>query len=92
MGDSWLHWNNSFLVNFEIIDNQHKGLVDMINELILGCEGGKVTQDVLKQLRAFEENRNNPAVLVGFLRDWLFTHIAVSDKKYAPCLAGLSRD
>jgi hemerythrin len=137
MGDSLLHWNNSFLVNFEIIDTQHKGLVDMTNELILGCEGGNVTQDVLfiktlrkaveyaqvhfateekymrqvnypdfavhkkehemfvaevaKQLKAFEENRNDPAVLVGFLKDWLFTHIAVSDKKYAPYLAGLSQ-
>jgi hemerythrin len=137
MDNSLLLWDNSFLVNFELIDNQHKGLVDMTNELIRGCEGGKVTQDVLfiktlrkavdyaqvhfateekymrqtnypdftvhkkeheafvaevvKQLKAFEENRNDPVVLVGFLRDWLFTHIAVSDKKYAPYLAGLSQ-
>jgi hemerythrin len=137
MGDSLLHWDHSFLVNFEIIDTQHKGLVDMTNELILGCESGQVTQDVLfiktlrkaveyaqvhftteekymrqvnypdfavhkkeheafvsevaKQLKAFEENRNDPAVLVGFLKDWLFTHIAVSDKKYAPYLTGLSQ-
>jgi hemerythrin-like metal-binding protein len=130
-----LIWNNTFLVNFEVIDNQHKGLVDMTNELIRGCEGGKVLKDVLfvktlrkaveyaqihfsteekymqqvnypefavhkkeheafvsevvKQLKAFEENRNDPIVLVGFLKDWLFNHIAESDKKYAPYLAGL---
>jgi hemerythrin len=132
-----LVWENSFLVNFEILDTQHKGLVDMTNELIRSCEGGKVTQDVLfiktlrkaveyaqihfsteekymrqvnypefdahkkeheafvsevaKQLKAFEENRNDPVVLVGFLKDWLFNHIAGSDKKYAPYLAGLAQ-
>jgi hemerythrin len=132
-----LVWNSSFLVNFEVIDTQHKGLVEMINDLIRGCEGGKVTQDVLfiktlrkaveyaqvhftteekymqqarypdfavhkkeheafvsevvKQLKAFEEGRNDPVVLVGFLKDWLFNHIAGSDKKYAPYLAGLSQ-
>jgi hemerythrin len=135
MSDSLLVWDDSFLVNCEVIDNQHKGLVEMTNELILGCEGGNVTQDVLfiktlrkavgyaqthfateekymqqanypdfpahkkeheafvsevaKQLKAFEQNRNDPVVLVGFLKDWLFKHIAVSDKKYAPYLAGL---
>jgi hemerythrin len=45
--------------------------------------------EVVKQLKSFEENRNDPVVLVGFLKDWLFTHIAVSDKKYSPYLAGL---
>lgn len=132
-----LVWDNGFLVNFEVIDNQHKGLVDMTNELIRGCDGSKALQDVLflktlrkaveyaqvhfateekymrqvsypdfgvhkkeheafvsevvKQLKAFEENRNDPAVLVGFLKDWLLTHIAVSDKKYAPYLIGISQ-
>jgi hemerythrin len=134
MNNSLLVWNDSFLVNFEIIDNQHKGLVEMTNELVRGCERGNVIRDVLfiktlrkaveyaqghfsteerymqqvnypdfaahkkeheafvsevvKQLKAFEENRNDPAVLVGFLKDWLLNHIAVSDKKYAPYLAG----
>jgi hemerythrin len=138
MGDSLLLWDNSFLVNFEIIDNQHKGLVDMTNELIRGCGGGRAVQDVLfikalrkaveyarvhfsteeeymrqvsypdfavhkkeheafvaevaKQLKSFEENRNDPVVLAGFLKNWLFNHIAVSDKKYAPYLAGLSQN
>jgi hemerythrin len=135
MSDSLLVWNDSFLVNCEVIDNQHKGLVETTNELIRGCEKGNVLRDVLfiktlrkaveyaqihfateekymqqvnypdfqahkkeheafvsevvQQLKAFEENRNDPVVLVGFLKDWLFNHIAVSDKKYAPYLAGL---
>jgi hemerythrin len=138
MSSSLLRWDNSFLVNFEIIDTQHKGLVDMTNELMRGCEGGRAAQDVLfiktlrkaveyaqihfsteekymleasypdfavhkkehegfvaevaKQLKSFEENRNDPEALVSFLKDWLFTHIAGSDQKYAPYLAGLSQD
>jgi hemerythrin len=45
--------------------------------------------EVVKQVKAFEENQNDPDVLVGFLKDWLMNHIAVSDKKYSPYLAGL---
>jgi hemerythrin len=133
-----LVWDSSFLVNFEIIDHQHKGLVDMANELIQGCAGDDAPRDVLflktvrkaaeyaqihfsteekylrqvnypdfavhkmehkvfisevvKQLKAFEENRNDPVVLAEFLKDWLFNHIAGSDKKYAPYFAGLSQN
>jgi hemerythrin len=128
-------WDDEFLVNFDIIDNQHKGLVNMINELVQGCKGGVVAADVaflktirkaveyahthfateekymrqvdypdfavhkqehesfvaevIKQVKAFEENRNDPGALIGFLKDWLLNHIAVSDKKYAPYLVGL---
>ncbi|MDR0710483.1 MAG: bacteriohemerythrin [Spirochaetaceae bacterium] len=135
MNASLLAWDDSLLVNFEIIDNQHKELITIINNLIRGCNGVKAIQDVLfiktlrkaieyaqthfsteenylrqvnypdfpdhkqehesfvsevvKQLKAFEENRNDPVVLVDFLKSWLFNHIAVVDKKYAPYLAGL---
>jgi hemerythrin len=133
MGNSLLVWDNSFLVDFEIIDEQHKELINMTNELIQGCDKGKIIQDVLfiktirraveyaqkhfateekylqqvnypdfaehkkeheafvseviNQLKAFEENRNDPVVLVDFLKDWLVGHLAVTDKKYAPYLA-----
>jgi hemerythrin len=128
-------WDDSLLVNFEIIDNQHKGLIDIINDLIRGCDKGKVIKDIIfiktlrkaveyaqihfsteekylqqvnypdfeaqkkehnafvsevvKQLKSFEENQNDPAALVEFLKDWLLNHIAVMDKKYTPYLAGL---
>jgi hemerythrin len=128
-------WNGSFLVNFEIIDNQHKGLIDIINDLIQGCDKSKAIRDivfiktlrkaveytqlhfsteekyllqvnypefdaqkkehdafiseVIKQLKSFEENQNDPAALVEFLKNWLLNHIAVMDKKYAPYLVGL---
>jgi hemerythrin-like metal-binding protein len=45
--------------------------------------------EVVKQLKSFEENQNDPVALVDFLKNWLLNHIAVMDKKYAPYLAGL---
>jgi hemerythrin len=128
-------WDDKFLMNCETIDNQHKDLVDMINELIRGCNRGAAAADVaflktirkaveyaqthfvteekymqqvnypdfaahkkeheafiaemVKQLKAFEESQSDPGMLIGFLKNWLLNHIAVTDKKYVPYLAGL---
>jgi hemerythrin-like metal-binding protein len=135
MSVSLFVWDDSLLVNFEILDNQHKVLVDIINDLARGCDKGKAIKDVLfiktlrraveyaqthftteekylqqvnypdfaaqkkeheafiaevvKQLKSFEENRNDPVALVEFLKHWLYNHIAVMDKEYSPYLAGL---
>jgi hemerythrin len=135
MSISLVAWDDRFSVNFETIDNQHKGLIGIINDLVRGCDKGKAIKDIIfiktlrkaveyaqihfateekyleqvsypdfevhkkehdafvsevvKQLKAFEENQNDPAVLVEFLKNWLLNHIAVMDKKYAPYLAGL---
>jgi hemerythrin len=45
--------------------------------------------EIVIQLRAFESGKNEPSVLLTFLKDWLLDHIAVMDKKYAPYLAKL---
>jgi hemerythrin len=135
MSISLVVWDDSLSVNFEIIDNQHKVLIDIINDLIRACGKDKIIKDimfiktlrkavdyaqihftaeekylqqvnypdlaaqkkeheafvseVMKQLKSFEENRNDPVALVGFLKSWLLNHIAVMDKKYSPYLAGL---
>jgi hemerythrin len=135
MDHALIVWEDKYLVHCELIDEQHKGLVDMTNELLRGCkaENGKAdvifiktvrkaaeyaqthfsteekymlqvnypdfeahkkehesfVAEVVAQIKAFEENRNDPCVFAGFLKDWLLTHIAVSDQKYAPYLKGL---
>jgi hemerythrin len=135
MSVSLVVWDDSFSVNFEIIDNQHRTLIDIINDLVRACGKDKIIKDVMfiktlrkaveyaqihfsteekylqqvdypglaaqkkehedfvsgvvKQLKSFEENRNDPAALVGFLKDWLVNHIAVMDRQYIPWLAGL---
>jgi hemerythrin len=63
-------------VNYPGLAAQKKEHADFISE-------------VVKQLKSFEENQNDPAVLVEFLKDWLVNHIAVMDKQYAPYLTGL---
>jgi hemerythrin len=44
---------------------------------------------VQETVAAFEQGRANPLDLAIFLKEWLLSHIAVSDKKYAPYLTAL---
>ena len=40
MDEDSVAWDDAYSVGFELIDNQHKGLVLMTNELFQGCKGG----------------------------------------------------
>ena len=44
---------------------------------------------VIHAVKEFEENNSDPLALARFLKQWLLTHIAQSDKKYAPYLVGI---
>ncbi|MDR2144415.1 MAG: bacteriohemerythrin [Treponema sp.] len=44
---------------------------------------------VQKAVAAFEKGKADPLDLAIFLKEWLLSHIAISDKKYAPYLAKL---
>ena len=133
--DELVQWNDSYSVQFKKIDDQHKELVRMTNELITGCKKGntkadasfmktiqgavnyarthfateevymeKVTypeyklhkkehegfvEEVLRQLKSFEDGTSEPIAFARFLKNWLLNHIAVSDKKYAPFLSNV---
>jgi hemerythrin len=45
--------------------------------------------EVLRQVKNFEAGTCTPLDFAMFLKTWLLNHIAVSDKKYAPFLAGV---
>jgi hemerythrin len=135
MSEHFVTWDDSFSVNFELIDNQHKELVKMTNILFAGCEKGSTAADVafmgtirkaveyaqthlnkkekymklanypdldkhkqehvdfvgtvVKAVKEFEDGKSEPLALALFLKEWLLNHIAQSDKKYSPYLAGI---
>ena len=123
-------WTNSMAIGIEIIDSQHKQLINLTNELYRACiQGGdeldtvfKVTmvhmvdyvrfhfgfeQEMLqrvkfpnysehkgehdkfvKEVLAETKNYNEgkvfvPNKFVRYLKDWIISHIAYTDKVYA---------
>ena len=133
--DNLVIWNDSYSVQFNRIDDQHKELVRMTNELLGACNRGNNRSDssfmktiqaavnyakshftteevymetvsypeiqlhkkehkgfvdeVLRQVKNFEEGKSEPLTFALFLKNWLLNHIAVSDKKYVPFLASI---
>ena len=135
MNDDFVVWDNAFSVGFEPIDDQHKELVNMVNELFDSCKQGGAVADkaflqtvnkaanyarehfsaeekymvqagfpklaehrklhddflntVMQTIQDFKAGKIAPVELAKFLKKWLLTHIAESDKQYAPYLAKL---
>ena len=135
MNDDSVIWDNAYSVGFEPIDDQHKELVKMVNELFEGCKQGgpaaakaflqtvnraavyarehfsnedkymeqaafpklrehrKEHDDflntVMQLIQDFKAEKIEPVELARFLKKWLLTHIAESDKQYAPYLSKL---
>ncbi|MCL2793082.1 MAG: bacteriohemerythrin [Spirochaetaceae bacterium] len=124
-------WDAAYSVGHPTIDDQHKNLVNMINDLFQLNNDGTATKaafaiafrkagdyaqthfndeekilekigypnlaehkkehitfinEVWSQFTLFNEGNASLVDLARFLKKWLLTHIAVSDKKYAPYL------
>jgi hemerythrin len=122
-------WSSTFSVGVKLIDEQHKGLLRLTNDLFNHCVGDEESErayfrevigkavdyvkvhfsteekimlatkfegywehkrehdafvlNVVDQIRAFNEGK--PFTLLAFtkyLKNWILTHIAVSDKLY----------
>ena len=135
MDEDSVVWDDCYSVDFEVIDNQHKELIKMINTLFLGSKMGSTAADivfmktirdavkytqthfqfeekllkeveypdlpiqqqqhelfiskVLEAVKDFEDGKSEPVSLAKFLKTWLLTHIAESDKKYIPFIVQL---
>ena len=124
-----VNWSPTFSVGVNLIDNQHKELLKLTNDLyshsssdpeseqayfkkvIKGAvdyvkvhfsteeqimtktrfpgyaehkrEHDSFILTVLEQVRIFEESKKMPLLnFTNFLKDWVLTHIAISDKQY----------
>jgi hemerythrin len=125
-----VYWENKFATGIELIDAQHKKLVDLTNGLYQACHAGSKSvdavfkedmsrmveyvryhftaeQELLKRINypgyldhkrqhdtlvkqileaAKEYNEGKkfvPQNFVKTLKDWIFSHIAISDQVYA---------
>jgi hemerythrin len=134
-----VEWNNRLSVGISLIDDQHKKLVAMTNELYFACNystdfgkaqfertvHGAVTyvkyhfateekimektfypgmenhkkehtefiQKVLENVKAFEEGKFYvPNHFVRFLKDWILSHIAITDSKLGMFLTDLQKN
>jgi len=47
MDENFVSWDDSYSVGFEHIDNQHKELVKMVNELYKACKVGALNEDIV---------------------------------------------
>ena len=128
-----VRWNDSYRVGVSLLDEQHRKLFQIIEELYVGtkenhsneimgkvlnelleyaithlrteelvlqCAGypdfdahkkehDKLIADVNDLMTRFEsDTKVMRTELMGFIQNWLTTHIAKSDKKYGPYLNG----
>jgi hemerythrin len=135
---SLVEWSDKYRIGIPLIDEQHKKLIDMTNELYSGCLAGDeaanayflktiheavdyvrfhfsteekilerinfpglaahkkehedFVRELLQQVQAFQEGKKFvPNIFVRYLRDWVLTHIAVSDKLYALYLTEMKK-
>ena len=68
MDEDFIVWDNALNVGYDLIDDQHKGLVAMINDLMAGCKKGAVAADI-----AFMEVLEKTV-------DYAKTHFAAEEK------------
>jgi hemerythrin len=135
---SLVEWDNRYLVGIQMIDDQHKELIELTNNLYAGCLKGDETariyfkeaihgavdyvkfhfaaeekllesvqypdlQDhkkhhetfvkkIIEDVKSFESGKSFvPNEFVRYLKDWILTHIALMDKKYAAYILNLKK-
>jgi hemerythrin len=134
----FVEWDDRYLIGIPLIDDQHKELIRLTNNLYEAClVGGEAARvnfretirgtvdyvkfhfaaeekilenvkypgiaahkkehesfviKVLADVKNFEEGKTFvPNIFVRYLKDWILTHIAVEDKKYAEYILDLKK-
>jgi hemerythrin len=136
--DDFIKWEDRYLINIPLIDDQHKELVRLTNELYRGCLMGddaarsyfmltvrglvdyvthhfsteekmlenvkypgfethksqheEFTRKILEDVKNFQNGKKFvPNVFVRYLKDWILSHIAMEDKRYAEYILNLKK-
>jgi hemerythrin len=136
--NAFVVWDDRYSVGIPLIDDQHKELIRLTNELYKSCLAGedaarinfmetvKGTVDyvkyhfnveekllhkvrypelaehkkehetfvkhILSEVQSFQGGKKFvPNVFVRYLKDWILSHIAVADRKYAAYILGLKK-
>ncbi|MDR0597259.1 MAG: bacteriohemerythrin [Treponema sp.] len=136
--DVFVEWDDRYSVGIPLIDDQHKELIRLTNDLYESCLAGedaarvnfmaavkgtvdyvkyhfgveeKLLQNVnypeltehkreheafvrhiLDEVQNFQDGKKFvPNVFVRYLRDWILSHIAVADRKYAAFILAMKK-
>ncbi|MDR2535740.1 MAG: bacteriohemerythrin [Treponema sp.] len=137
--EAFVVWEDRYAIGIPIVDEQHKELLKLTNDLYQACRQGDekarerfkdairstvdyvkfhfsaeekiiegvrypkiaahkqehagFVREVLEEVKKFESGKTFvPNAFVRFLRDWILTHIAVSDKEYAEYILRLKKE
>ena len=85
MDEDFVVWDDSYSVGFEIIDNQHKNLVAMTNELFQGCKQGVVAADIsfLRAIRkAVEYAKTHFSTEESYMRKVDYPNLVIHIKEH----------
>jgi hemerythrin len=137
--DNFNKWSNSYSVGINLLDEQHRELLSMIDSFCIGCfqrdeksarkffdqsvynmvnyikhhfsteekllafidypelvghkqQHSEFLNNLTTEVRSFKPGETAPfRPWVQYLKDWLFTHITISDKKYGVFLQDLKK-
>jgi hemerythrin len=134
----FIEWGERYLTNIPLIDEQHRELIRLTNELYQSCLLGddaarayflktiksvvdyvakhfsaeekmlenvnypglrthkkqheEFVKKVLEDVKSFQDGKKFvPNVFVRYLKDWVLSHIAVEDKRYAEYIFNLKK-
>ena len=92
MDEDSVAWDNSFSVGFDPIDDQHKSLVSMTNELFQACKHGAVAADIafLQTVKkAVGYAKTHFADEEGYMREANYPHLGEHKKQHEDFVAAI---